>query len=95
MVLQLVQSLRQRIEHVPIIGAGGIHSPQDARDYLDVGAVAVQVDAVSWVQPNLLERIARDLGGTLKTRMADALPDEWNPDMGDTEFRQFFDDSND
>jgi dihydroorotate dehydrogenase (NAD+) catalytic subunit len=92
MVLQLVQNLRQRVANVPIIGAGGIHSPQDARDYLDVGAVAVQVDAVTWVQPNLLERIARDLGGALKTRLSDALPDEWNPDMGDTEFKQLFDD---
>lgn len=95
MVLQLVQNLRQRLTDIPIIGAGGIHSPQDARDYLDSGAVAVQIDAVTWVQPNLLERIARDLGGSLKTRMMDALPDEWHPDMGDTEFKQLFDDSSD
>lgn len=90
MVLRLVGVLARRIQDVPIIGAGGIHNIQDARDYLDAGAVAVQIDSVAWIQPNLLERIARDLGGTLVTRAADAFPDEWHPDMGDTEFRDLF-----
>jgi dihydroorotate dehydrogenase len=77
---------------VPLIGAGGIHSLQDARDYLEAGAVAVQIDSVTWVQPRLLERIARDLSGGLVTRASDAYPDEWHPDMGDTEFRELFSD---
>jgi dihydroorotate dehydrogenase (NAD+) catalytic subunit len=90
--LHMVQVLHERLTDVPIIGAGGIHSLDDARDYLEAGAVAVQVDSVTWVQPNLLERIARDLSGGLVTRMSDAFPDEWHADMGDTEFRDRFSD---
>ena len=89
MILRLVGLLTRRIK-IPIIGSGGIHSTQDARDYLEAGAVAVQVDSATWIQPKLLERIARDLGGMLMTRPNDAFPDEWHPDMGDTEFRQLF-----
>lgn len=92
MVLRLVGVIARRIQDVPIIGAGGIHSTQDARDYLEAGAVAVQVDSVTWIKPQLVERIARDLGGNLVTRRADAFPDEWHEDMGDTEFRQLFSD---
>jgi dihydroorotate dehydrogenase len=51
-----------------VICAGGIHSPQDARDYLEAGAVAVQVDSVTWVQPGMLDTIARDLGGMQLTQ---------------------------
>lgn len=90
MVLRLVEVLAGRIRDVPIIGAGGIHSTQDARDYIDAGAVAVQVDSVTWIQPRLLERIARDLGGAIKTRASDAYPDEWSPDMDDIDFADLF-----
>ncbi|MBZ0288517.1 MAG: hypothetical protein K8I30_12945, partial [Anaerolineae bacterium] len=69
---------------IPIIGAGGIHSPQDARDYLDAGARAVQVDSVTWVEPKMLEIIARDLGGLVVTREIGALPDEWYEGMSET-----------
>jgi dihydroorotate dehydrogenase (NAD+) catalytic subunit len=90
-ILRMVGVLRKRIDpQVPIIGAGGIHSLQDARDFIDAGAVAVQVDSLTWIQPNIVERISRDLSGALATRVAGALPDEWNADMGDTEFRALF-----
>jgi dihydroorotate dehydrogenase (NAD+) catalytic subunit len=92
MILRLVGVLARRIQDVPLIGAGGIHSIQDARDYLEAGAVAVLVDSATWIQPKLLERIARDLGGMLVTRAMGSFPDEWHPDMGDTEFRQLFGD---
>lgn len=92
MTLRMVGQLVRRLDDIPIIGAGGIHSPDDARDYLEAGAVAVQVDSVTWLQPRMLERIARDLGGGLVTRASDAYPDEWHPDMGDTEFRELFSD---
>jgi dihydroorotate dehydrogenase (NAD+) catalytic subunit len=93
--LRVLGVLARRIQDVPLIGAGGIHSPQDARDYLEAGARAVQVDSVTWIKPKMLERIARDLGGSLVTRANDAFPDEWNPDMGDTEFRALFSDNSD
>ncbi len=85
LTLRLVGRLRREIPpEIPIIGCGGIHSPQDARDYIEAGAVAVQVDTATWAQPKMLERIARDLGGWILTRHTDALLDEWNPDMGYT-----------
>ncbi|XWX04147.1 hypothetical protein VZO05_01065 [Aggregatilineales bacterium SYSU G02658] len=93
MALRMVGVLRRRVDlEVPIIGAGGIHSLQQARDFIDAGAAAVQVDSLTWIQPSMAERIARDLSGNLTTRMIDALPDEWHPDMGDTEFRTLFSD---
>lgn len=86
MILRLVGRLRREIPaKLPIIASGGIHSPQDARDYMEAGAIAVQVDTATWAQPKMLERIARDLGGWIATRQKDAFPDEWNPDMGHTE----------
>ncbi len=60
-ILRMVGQLVRRFPQTPIIGMGGIHSPQDARDYLEAGAVAVQVDSLTWVMPKMLETIARDL----------------------------------
>ena len=86
MVLRMVGRLRRDIPaEIPIIGSGGIHTPNDARDFIEAGAVAIQVDTATWVQPRMLERISRDLGGWITTREKDALPDEWHPDMSDTE----------
>jgi dihydroorotate dehydrogenase (NAD+) catalytic subunit len=73
-----------RTTNVPVIGSGGIHSADDARDFLEAGAVAVQVDTVIWTQPHVLEVIARNLGGLELTRAAGALADEWEPGMGQT-----------
>jgi dihydroorotate dehydrogenase (NAD+) catalytic subunit len=80
--LPIVERLAKRLPDVPIIGAGGIHSPQDARDYIQVGAVAVQVDSVTWVLPRMIEIIGRDLGGLVITRERGALADEWFTGMG-------------
>lgn len=85
MILRIVSQLAEEIKDVPIIGSGGIHSQQDARDYIEAGAKAVQVDSATWVTPKLLEVIARDLGGLVLTRQAGALGDEWHPGLGETE----------
>lgn len=85
MVLRVVGQLMRRLKDIPVIGAGGIHTLQDARDYLEAGATAVQVDSVAWIQPDMLEKIARDLGGKSVTKETGAFPDEWYPGMGDTE----------
>jgi len=84
-ILRLVGQLANQFPDIPIIGSGGIHSPQDARDFINAGAKAVQVDTLTWIQPHMLEQIARDLGGWIVTRESGALPDEWHPAMGDTE----------
>lgn len=71
--------------HIPIIASGGIHTPNDARDFLEAGARAVQVDTMTWIQPRMVEVIARNLGGEELTRAHDALPDEWHPGIGKTQ----------
>lgn len=71
MALRVVGQLMKRVD-IPIIGAGGIHNASDARDYLEAGARAVQVDSVTWIQPFALEAIARDLGGMITTQQATA-----------------------
>ena len=73
-----------RVVDIPVIGGGGIHSPDDARDFIEAGAVAVQVDTVTWVQPRMIEIIARNLGGLELTRASGALLDEWEPGIGQT-----------
>jgi len=83
--LRLVGSLARRIKQVPIIGAGGIHSPEDARDFIEAGATAVQVDSVAWILPRTLEIIARDLGGLVLTRESGAMADEWFTGIGETD----------
>jgi dihydroorotate dehydrogenase (NAD+) catalytic subunit len=87
MILRLVGLMARRLQ-IPVIGAGGIHSPNDARDYIEAGARAVQVDALTWVRPQLLEMIARDLGGLVLTQPTGALYDEWHPGIGKTELEQ-------
>jgi len=87
MALRLVGQLAARVE-IPVIGAGGIHSQSDARDFIDAGAKAVQVDSVTWIQPKMLEYIARDLGGLVLTRKAGALADEWHQGIGETERKE-------
>lgn len=73
---------------IPVIGCGGIHSPDDARDFLDAGAVAVQIDTLLWTHPHMVEVIARNLGGLEFTRAAGALADEWEPGMGQTMWKK-------
>ena len=46
---------------LPIIGAGGIFSEENARAILSAGAAAVQVDAVVWVDPGVIARMASAL----------------------------------
>lgn len=49
---------------LPIVGAGGIFSVEDARAMLAAGAVAVQVDAAVWIEPRLLTQLAQPLGNS-------------------------------
>jgi len=72
---------------IPVIGCGGIHSPDDARDFLAAGAKAVQLDSVTWIRPDMTEIIARNLGGLEMTRVMGSLADEWQPGLGETAMR--------
>jgi len=82
-ILRAVGQVAQAAQ-VPVVGSGGIHSADDARDFLEAGAVAVQLDALVWTQPHLVNVIARNLGGLELTRTTGALSDEWQPGMSRT-----------
>ena len=46
---------------IPIIGLGGIATPEDAVEFLLAGATAVQVGTASYADPRAVERLARGL----------------------------------
>ena len=46
---------------IPILGLGGIVTPEDAVEFLLAGAVAVQVGTASYADPRATERIAQGL----------------------------------
>lgn len=83
MMLRMVGQLAREID-VPIVACGGIHSTQDAYDFLEAGAKAVQIDSLVWTHPAKVEIIARDLGGWVLTQPSGAMPDEWYPGFGET-----------
>lgn len=72
---------------VPVTGAGGIHSVEDARDFLAAGAVAVQLDSVVWVNPTQAESIASGIGNSGLTSTSDNLVSEWDSLRGGTQPR--------
>ncbi len=74
-ILRTVGQLARLYPRIPIIGAGGIHSTQDARDFLEAGAAAVQVDSVTWVMPKVLETIAKELNGLEGTQPSEEMND--------------------
>ncbi len=84
LVLRIVGQVAQYAE-IPIIACGGIHTSDDARDFIEAGAVAVQIDTLTWVQPGMVETIARNLGGSELTRAMGAMDDEWQPGQGKTQ----------
>ena len=47
---------------VPLVACGGIHSADDARDFMAAGACAVEIDSAAWIDPSLVKRIAEELG---------------------------------
>jgi dihydroorotate dehydrogenase (NAD+) catalytic subunit len=46
---------------IPIIGLGGIVTPEDAVEFLLAGATAVQIGTASYADPRATERIAQEL----------------------------------
>ena len=41
---------------LPLVGAGGVHQIDDILTYLRLGATAVQIDTVVWIDPECLQR---------------------------------------
>jgi dihydroorotate dehydrogenase (NAD+) catalytic subunit len=58
--LRMVYETAQAVS-IPILGMGGIVTPEDAVEYLLAGATAVQVGTASYADPRAVERLARGL----------------------------------
>lgn len=59
--LLAVKKVRERLDQVVIVGAGGIRSAEHARQYLRAGADLVAIGTAALADPRLPERIVRDL----------------------------------
>jgi dihydroorotate dehydrogenase (NAD+) catalytic subunit len=58
--LRMVYEVARAVE-VPILGMGGIVTPEDAVEFLLAGATAVQVGTASYADPRATERLAHGL----------------------------------
>jgi len=50
-----------RAVNIPVVGLGGVETPEDVAEYLVVGAAAVQVGTASFVDPKATERLVEGL----------------------------------
>jgi len=62
LALALVADLAAAVS-VPVIGCGGIASVEDARQFLEAGALAVQIGAALLADPGAAARIGAELTG--------------------------------
>ena len=58
--LRMVYETAQAVS-IPILGMGGIVTPEDAVEFLLAGATAVQVGTASYADPRAVERLAKGL----------------------------------
>ena len=59
--LAKVLSIKRKYPDIPIIGIGGIMNWKDVVEFLIVGASAVQLGTINFVQPNAAELIIPEL----------------------------------
>lgn len=60
LTLRLVYEVRKAVR-VPVIGLGGVETPEDALEYIVAGAAAVQVGTASFVDPRATVRLVEGL----------------------------------
>ena len=60
LTLRLVNEVCRTV-HVPVLGLGGVETPEDVLEYIVVGASAVQVGTASFVDPTATERLVDGL----------------------------------
>lgn len=65
LALKLVWDVLQRVR-VPVIGIGGIVSGKDVLDYILVGASAVQIGTVNFIEPAAAVRIISEIEGEME-----------------------------
>ncbi len=61
LTLRALSEIRDLRLDAPLIACGGIHSAQDAREFLAAGAVAVEIDSAAWIDPSIVGRVATEL----------------------------------
>jgi dihydroorotate dehydrogenase (NAD+) catalytic subunit len=61
LALRAVDAVAQRVQ-APIIACGGIHTVEDAREFLALGASALQVGSATWVEPGTMAQIVESIG---------------------------------
>ncbi|MGO4834996.1 nitronate monooxygenase, partial [Rhizobiaceae sp. 2RAB30] len=57
-----------RAVSIPVIGCGGIATVDDVVEYLIAGARAVQIGTATFISPNTMPRLIRELETTLDAR---------------------------
>jgi len=62
-----------RAVQIPIIGMGGIVTPEDAVEFLLAGATAVQVGTANFADPRATERLARGLESWCRSHHVEAV----------------------
>jgi dihydroorotate dehydrogenase (NAD+) catalytic subunit len=60
---------------IPVLGLGGITTPEDAVEFLLAGATAVQVGTASFADPRAVERIAKGLEAWCQRHHVDRVAD--------------------
>jgi dihydroorotate dehydrogenase (NAD+) catalytic subunit len=60
-----------RAVNIPVLGMGGIVTPEDAVEFLLAGATAIQVGTASYADPRAVERLARGLESWCKSHGVD------------------------
>jgi dihydroorotate dehydrogenase (NAD+) catalytic subunit len=62
MVYEVARSVK-----IPILGMGGIVTPEDAVEFMLAGATAVQVGTASYADPRATERLAKGMESWCKS----------------------------
>lgn len=61
MVYEVASEMRGAFPHVPVIGIGGIHSANDALEFIMAGASAVQVGTANFANPHIVAEIVEGI----------------------------------
>jgi dihydroorotate dehydrogenase (NAD+) catalytic subunit len=59
--LRAVAEIAEMKLGAPVIACGGIHWAEDAREFVMVGACAVEIDSAEWIEPGIAARMAAEL----------------------------------
>jgi dihydroorotate dehydrogenase (NAD+) catalytic subunit len=62
LALRVVAEIRDLRLEIPLLACGGVHSAEDAREFLAAGACAVEIDSAEWIEPGIAARMAAELG---------------------------------